>query len=152
MVNLADLGRARGMNQQGAEMLRKAISVNANVKHSPGLLLVRQRDYPGALDLLRQTHELMPENTRYAYVYAVALNSTGSRDDAISLLERTHHRHPPDKDVLLALNSIARDKGDVANALLHAREFVTLYPSDAQFRGPAVGSRIAPSPLEAQRS
>jgi len=137
MVNLADLDRARGMDQQGAEMLRKAISLdpnNADVKHSLGLLLVRQHDYPGALDLLRQAHELAPENARYAYVYAVALNSTGSRDVAIALLEQTHRRHPADKDALVALVSIARDKGDFAKALLYARKLVTLYPGDAQFR------------------
>jgi tetratricopeptide (TPR) repeat protein len=60
---------------------QKAISLdpnNADVKHSLGLLLVRQNDYPGALDLLRQAHELAPEIARHAYVYAVALNSTGA--------------------------------------------------------------------------
>jgi Flp pilus assembly protein TadD len=135
MVNLADLDRARGMDQQGAEMLRKAISVdpnNADVKHSLGLLLVRQHDYPGALDLLRQAHELAPENARYAYVYAVALNSTGAPAEALALLERAHEEHPTDRDILMALVSIARDTGDFALTLQHARELVALNPGDAQ--------------------
>jgi predicted CXXCH cytochrome family protein len=137
MVNLADLDRARGMDQQGAEMLRKAISLdpnNADVKHSLGLLLVRQHDYPGALDLLRQAHELAPENARYAYVYAVALNSIGAPAEALALLERAHEQHPTDRDTLIALVSIARDTGDFALALRHARELVTLNPGDAQLR------------------
>ena len=82
MVNLADLDRARGINQQGTELLRKAMSIdpgNADIRHSLGLFLVRQHDYPGALDLLRQASELAPDNARYAYVYAVALNSTGAQ-------------------------------------------------------------------------
>jgi predicted CXXCH cytochrome family protein len=135
MVNIADLDRARGMDQQGAEMLRKAISVdpnNADVKHSLGLLLVRQHDYPGALDLLRQAHELAPENARYAYVYAVALNSTGAPAEALALLERAHEEHPTDRDILMALVSIARDTGDFALTLQHARELVALNPGDAQ--------------------
>jgi Flp pilus assembly protein TadD len=48
------------------------------------------------------------------------------------LLERTHQQHPADRNVLIALVSIAQETGDLANALLHARELVALDPSDAQ--------------------
>jgi len=136
MVNLADLDRARGMDGQGAELLRKALAIepdNADVLHSMGLLLVRQHDYNGALDLLRRAHQLAPDNARYAYVYAVALNSTGAHGDALALLEQTHRQHPADRDVLLALVSIARDAGNLDTALLHARELVDHYPADPQF-------------------
>jgi Flp pilus assembly protein TadD len=104
-------------------------------RRSPfGLFLVRKRDYSGALDLLRRAHELAPDNARYAYVYAVALNSTGAHSDAIALLEQTHRQHPADRDVLMALISIARNEGDFAAALQHAREMVTLDPADTQLR------------------
>jgi hypothetical protein len=49
IVNLADLDRARGLDEQGAELLRKAIAVepnNADVVHSLGLFLVRQQITP----------------------------------------------------------------------------------------------------------
>ena len=111
MVNLADLDRVRGMDEQGAELLRKAMAIepdNADVRHSLGLLLVRQHDYAGALDLLRQASELAPDNARYAYVYAVALNSTGAPGEAMALLERAHQQHPADRDILMALVSIAQ--------------------------------------------
>ena len=137
LVNLADLDRARGMDQQGAELLRKAISLepnNADVRHSLGLYLVRQHDYAGALDLLRQASDLAPGNVRYAYVYAVALNSTGAHGEAMALLERTHREHLTDRDVLMALVSIARDMGELVTALRHARELAALYPTDPQFR------------------
>jgi Flp pilus assembly protein TadD len=137
MVNLADLDRARGMDERGAELLRKAMSIepnNAAVLHSLGLFLVRQHDYTGALDLLQRAHELAPDNARYVYVYAVALNSTGAHGDALVLLERVHRQNPSNRDVLMALVSIARDKGDFATALLHARELVSLYPADPQLR------------------
>ena len=137
LVNLADLDRARGMDQQGAELLRKAISLepnNADVRHSLGLYLVRQHDYAGALDLLGQASDLAPGNVRYAYVYAVALNSTGAHGEAMALLERTHREHLTDRDVLMALVSIARDTGELVTALQHARELAALYPTDPQFR------------------
>ena len=107
---------------------------NADVKHSLGLFLVRQHDYPGALELLRQASELAPDNARYAYVYAIALNSAGAPGEAITLLERTHRQHPADRNVLTALVSLARDKGDFATALRYARELVTLDPKDARLR------------------
>ncbi len=137
LVNLADLDRARGMDQQSAELLRKAISIepnNAYVQHALGLLLVRRHEYAEALDLLRRAHELAPDNARYAYVYAIALNSTGAPAEAMALLERAHRQHPADIDLLMALVSIARDTGDFGTALRHARELVILDPADARLR------------------
>ena len=138
LANLADLDRMRGMDRQGAELLRRALEIepnNADVRHSLGLLLVRQHDYVGALALLRQAHELALGDARYAYVYAVALNSTGASDQAMSLLEATHEQHPTNRDVLIALISIARDRGNPGVALRHARELERLDPSNVEFRG-----------------
>jgi Flp pilus assembly protein TadD len=137
LVNLADLDRVRGMDQQGAELLHKALEIepnNADVQHSLGLLLVRQHDYSGALDLLRRASELAPDNARYSYVYAIALNSTGASGQAMAVLDEAHLQHPTDRDVLMALVSIARDTGDLATALRHARELAALDPADTRLR------------------
>ncbi len=137
LVNLADLDRARGADDAGADLLRKAVALepdNADAHHSLGLALVRQKNYAGALAELRKASELAPDNARYAYVYAIALNTTGVHHAAMELLEETHRRHPTDRDVLLALVSIARETGDGAAALLHARELAALYPADTQLR------------------
>jgi Flp pilus assembly protein TadD len=96
---------------------------------------VRRHDYAAALDLLRRAHELVPDNARYAYVYAVALNSSGAAREASAILEQAHQQHPADRDVLMALVSIARDQGNFAAALGHARELLTLDPGNAQLRG-----------------
>jgi Flp pilus assembly protein TadD len=137
LVNLADLDRARGRDDDGEKLLQQAMAIepdNADVRYALGLSLVRRRDYPGAMDLLRRANELAPDNARYAYVYAVALNSTGAHGEAMALLERTHRRHPADRNVLLALVSIAQDTGDLATALSHARELAALDPGDMQLR------------------
>jgi hypothetical protein len=39
---------------------------------------VRQHNYADALPELRQASEFAPYNARYAYVYAIALNSIGA--------------------------------------------------------------------------
>jgi predicted CXXCH cytochrome family protein len=135
LANLADLDRMRGQNERGGELLRQAMAIepnNADIRHSLGLLLVRQHDLAGALVQLRRASELAPDNARYAYVYAIALNSTGAPAQAMALLERTHQQHPTDRNVLAALVSIAQEKGDFHQALLHARELAALYPTDGQ--------------------
>jgi hypothetical protein len=48
--------------------------------------------------------------------------------------ERTHEQHPTDREVLMALITIARDTGDFPSALQHARELLTVDPSDVRLR------------------
>jgi len=135
MVNLADLDRQRGLDKEGAELLRAAIEIepnNAAIKHSLGLLFARQRNYAEALPLLREASALDPDNARYAYVYAVALNSTGSSAEAKALLERTYKAHPTDRNVLLGLIAFERDSSDIAAAIVHAQELAKLEPQNPQ--------------------
>ena len=125
------------MDKEGAELLRTAVAIepnNAAIKHSLGLLLVRQRNLTEALPLLRDAAALDPDNARYAYVYAVALNSTGSAAEAKELLARTHKQHPTDRNVLLGLIAFERDGGDVAAALANAQELAVLEPQNPQIR------------------
>ncbi len=134
LVNLADFFRTRGGDETGEKLLRRAVEIepgNADVRHALGLALIRRKLYPEAIVELRQAHELAPDNARYAYVYAVALDSTGARQEARKLLETTHARRPADRDVLLALVSLARASGDLASALGFAKELEALTPTDA---------------------
>jgi predicted CXXCH cytochrome family protein len=137
LMNLADLDRMRGMDAQGADLLRKAISLepeNAAVTHALGLFLVRQHNYADALPLLRRAADLAPDVVRYGYVYAIALNSTGLSEQSRTLLERIHRQHPADRNVLVALIEEARSAGELPTALSHARELAQLDPGDPQVR------------------
>ncbi len=135
MANLADLDRQRGMDKEGAELLRAAIAIepnNAALKHSLGLLFVRQRNYTEALPLFREAAALEPANARYAYVYAIALNSAGSTAEATAVLLSAHKQHPTDRNILATLISLERDGGDLTAALAHAQELAALEPGNAQ--------------------
>ena len=137
MANLADLYRELGNDKEGEGLLRAAIAIepqNAAIKHSLGLLMARQHNYAEALPLLREAATLAPDNARYSYVYAVALNSTGSGAEATALLERTHKKHPTDRNVLVDLVTLERDRGDLTAAITHAQELNALEPGNPQIR------------------
>jgi tetratricopeptide (TPR) repeat protein len=137
MVNLADLDRQRGRDKEGAELLRAAIAIepnNAAIKHSLGLLFVRRHNLTDALPLLRDASVLDQDNARYAYVYAIALNSSGSVGEAKELLARTHKQHPTDRNVLMGLIAFERDSGDISAAITHTQELTLLEPQNPQVR------------------
>jgi Flp pilus assembly protein TadD len=50
------------------------------------------------------------------------------------LLGQVRPQHPANRDVLTALVSIAREKGDFAAALRHGRELLTLAREDEHVR------------------
>ena len=86
MVNLADLDRMRDMTPQEVALLRQALALepeNAAAHYALGLAFARQHAYPAALQELRQASELAPDNARFVYTLAIALNSTGSPDEAL---------------------------------------------------------------------
>ena len=97
-----------------------------------GAALMQMKRYPEALSLLARAADLLPDNARYSYVYAVALNSSGQASKAITILEQAHRRRPADRDVLVALVTIERDRGGAQAAIQYARELAALSPGDPQ--------------------
>ena len=136
-VNLADLHRQRGRDEEGEPVLRRALAIgpeNAEVHHALGLLQVRERRLEEALASLEQAADLAPERPRYAYVHGIALHSRGRTGRALEVLDRAHQRHPGDRDLLLALATTSRDRGDVPRAREYARKLVRLDPEDPEAR------------------
>ena len=115
-VTLAEILRTGGREPEAERVLRDAI---AAVPHGgrrvqrAGLSLVRQRRLPEALDALSRAAALAPDQSRFAYVLAVALHDTGATAQSISTLERAHRRHPGDLDILRALISYALEARDI---------------------------------------
>ena len=59
-----------------------------------------------ALGELERATALEPGNARFAYVYAVALHSTGKADVAIAKLEKELVAHPNDRNILRSLGEL----------------------------------------------
>ena len=115
LLNLADLYRATGMDPQAEPLLLKALDLMpdlASVQHSMGLLRVRQGDLGAALPYLQKAAVEDPQNSRYRYVYAVALWETGSRTQAVTELESALAGNPGSRDLVSALASYYQQMGE----------------------------------------
>jgi Tfp pilus assembly protein PilF len=154
-VNLADLYRQSGRDGEGETVLRDALSHtpdDASVLHALGLVMVRLKQGQKALSLLGDAARLDPANARYAYVYAIALDSAGQRGAATATLERALRVHPYDPDSLAALVGFYEQSGKPAEALSYAQRLSEIEPGNQgvqrmilQLNGELHGSGAAPS-------
>jgi len=86
--------------------LRQGLSLSPNaadLHHALGLLLVRKTDKTAALQELALAAKLAPDNARYAYVYAIGLNSAGKQREALTVLKAADAQQPYNLDLLSAI-------------------------------------------------
>ena len=136
-INLADLFRMQERDKEGAQILGEALAIDPNhadVHHALGLLRVRQKRHGEALRSLERAAQLRPNYPRYSYVFAVGLHSTGATDRALEVLKAAHQRNPADRELLLALITINRERGRVEDAATYARKLLQLSPQDPTAR------------------
>ncbi|HUL11010.1 MAG TPA: tetratricopeptide repeat protein [Methylococcaceae bacterium] len=98
-TNLADLYRQMSRDAEGETLLREGLArqpKSAALHHSLGLLQVRRKDMVAALVSLKRAAELAPDDARFAYVYAVALDSTGHAREARAVVVAALKRAPGD--------------------------------------------------------
>ncbi len=113
-VNLADLYRATGRDENSEAVLLAALEQThdvAEVHHALGLLRVRQQRLDAALPSLETAATLAPENPRFAYVYGVALHSSGRTEQALDVLRAARARHPHHTETSQALATFGREPG-----------------------------------------
>jgi Flp pilus assembly protein TadD len=132
-INLADLYRALDRGADGLKVLREAIIAvpqDAGLHYALGLALVRQKQNDEALAELHRATELAPDQSQYAYVYAVGQHSAGHIEEAITTLKENLNKHPADRQSLQALITFNRDAGNIASALEYAQRLALLAPND----------------------
>jgi tetratricopeptide (TPR) repeat protein len=132
-ANLADLYRALGADAEGEQTLKDGLQVapdSADLHHALGLLYIRVKRLDAAVDELARAAQLAPENSRYAYVHALALKETGDTDAALAALTDAYRRNPADRDTLLALVTMNRDAGNLEDARSYAQALRLRYPDD----------------------
>ena len=96
--------------------------------------MVRQGQTAAGIDHLKIAAELDPENSRFNYVYGVALYSTGSYQEAINFLEEARQHTPFDRDILYGLVSYYGEMGQLKEARGIAEELSGYYPEDQRYK------------------
>ena len=136
-INLADLFRRYGREDEAEALLRDAVENNAedpSGHFALGLSLVRSGQTPAAMEALQSAAALAPDEPYYQYVIGIALNSTGERAAALEQLRDAHARFPGHRDIIVALATIHRDGGEADEARLYAERLLELSPADATAR------------------
>ncbi len=144
-VNLSDLQRAAGNEQEAERTIRQGLAAmpkDPTLHHALGLSLARSGRQAEAIDALKRAAELS-DDARFAYPYAVALHSSGKVAEAIETLERARTREPRNRDVLFALATFHRDAGRASRALEYAEQLRRYYPDDPEAR--ALADSLRPS-------
>jgi tetratricopeptide (TPR) repeat protein len=129
LLNLADLYRATDRDAAGEPLLVRALELAPDLPEAllaSGLWLVRQQRIDDAIALLERAFSVAPDSTRIAYVYAVALNSTGQPQRSLQVLDEALARTGANRQLLQTAASIARDAGDVERQAYYVRELAGL--------------------------
>ena len=130
-INLSDLYRIQQKNDKVEASLMQARAIsgdNAVVEYALGLHYIRIHQMQKALQALAEATQLQPDNARYAYVYAVALNGNGQSEQAIKILQQVNEQHPYDSDVLIALVTYNKNMGYRKAAEVYAAKLIELNP------------------------
>lgn len=102
LLNLADIQRHQD-EAAAMELLRRAVEVapdSGAANHSYGLSLVRSGRTEDSLVYLGLATEQFDAVPRYAYVYAVALDSVGKTREALELLSQSLQKWPDQADLI----------------------------------------------------
>ena len=106
----------------------------AEVHQSLGFLLTRTKRQPVALNHFRKAMELRPDNPYLAYIYGLALNDAGKSEEAFQVFEKTLQQFPYERDILLALVTLHRDRKEYEESRKYAEKLVAYWPRERGYR------------------
>ena len=137
LLNLADFRREDGNEEQAELLLQSALTVapdSGAAQHAMGLLQIRRRELQTALEYLRQATLMEDASPRYAYVYAIALESEGDKQAAIDVLIQSELQWPNQPDILMLLLTFLDQEGRGVELLPFLSSLSRILPSDPRVR------------------
>ena len=137
LLNFAEFLRNTNRNAASEQHLQKALSIapdSAGAQHAWGLHLVRQQRIEDALPFLRIAATIADAQPRFSYVFAVALDSIGATDQALSHLKASDQRWPNQIDTLNALLIYADKQNELASHMQYLSKLSALSPSSPLVR------------------
>ena len=140
LLNLADLRRGLAEDEKAITLLRQAVQVapdSSAANHSYALALVRRGQTTEALAFFEAATRQQDRQPRYAYVYAVALDSLAMTGKAIAVLRRASAEWPHQYDLLMLEVLYLEKSGDRAGVRVPLLALAKLAPD-----APAVRQRL----------
>ena len=137
LINLADYYRSIGRESVVEPILKSALSVapdSGAANHTYGLYLVRLGDYDAALTYLGNAVKTEDAQPRFAYVYAIALESTGSLQGAIDILEESNVRWPNQYELLLTMVLFLEKAGESSSVYPYLSKLSEIAPSSPEVK------------------
>ena len=113
-LNFADSLSGNGDDAAAETLLRKARALypdSADAHFALGMLLVRRQEIAAGVGELGQANTLAPNNSQYAYAYAVGLHSTHQDGRALAALSDARARFPDNAPIAAALRALCAEPG-----------------------------------------
>jgi tetratricopeptide (TPR) repeat protein len=113
LLNYADYYRSQGNDSAAEPLIHRASALYpeaASVHYALGLLRVRQKRTQEAVPELALAARLSPDDSNYAYVYAVGLYTTGQTGAAFSILDKARTRFPANAEIRSALQAYCAEQ------------------------------------------
>ena len=133
-VNLADILRMQGREEESREVLIKALERHPNnpsLHHAQGLAWVRADTPEHAVEHLAKAAAWDPSDPRLALVHGLCLSQLERHGEAIFALENALQMAPTNGDLRLALIDSLRAQERWNEALTHGQELLRQRPKDA---------------------
>jgi len=137
-INLADIYQRRGNEQKVQQLLKRGLKHRPEapaLHYAMALSKVRQQQHGAAIASLKKARRFGEDNPQYAYMLAIAYNSTAQPGKAMDLLASALKKFPRNAQLLQAKATIGRDNGRWDAALAAARKLVELAPDNRRYRG-----------------
>ena len=137
MLNLADLLRAQGRDEEARTLLKQGLVIapeHGATLHALGLLETRTGNTQLALELLGRAAAVETVGTRHRFVYAIALHDLGKPNDALAELKKLLRDVPRNEEVLLALANYSAELGQPASAREYARRLTVIAPGNQNYQ------------------
>jgi len=134
-TQLAELYRNAGQEALADSTLRAGLQQvpgSPDLKYQLGLALIRQKRTGDALPYLEAA--AASGESRYIYVYGVALYEAGRPREAVAELQKAVRAAPDNQELLYGLASIAAAAGQPEVALPPARKLAALNPDNAEIQ------------------
>ncbi len=117
-INYANFLQQQHKEPEAFAILQQGLTQidDATLYHALGLWYVRNKDKEKGRSLLQKATAMEPENTRFLYVYAIAIGEIQTVK-AIKILEASLEKHSGNIEVLMALAGYHTQLGDENSAL-----------------------------------